>query len=1121
MEHHGFPSDETLAAYLDGRLDPATRNDVAAHLTTCDECYAIVEAAAERNLLPPKRGRRPLRRLYLIAAITILAVAAVLTVVATRIQRHDPLAELAAHVEHRHIEGRISGFPYLRYEPPLRDATSNDVAGNSDNWDLFDYASPIGKLAKRDPTPQNLRALAVSHLVIGNYGPAVAAIELALTTETHEPEAAKALAKSKDAVLLSDAAAAYLARAKALRAPADSQRAVEAAQAAWKLAQTPEIAWNRALAIESQYVREDAVAAWNDYLRLDSKSPWAAEARGRLAKLKTPTDAQRWQQLEPRLGALAEDARVLDETVSRYAQQARLAVEESLLPAWGNAALAGNASVADEQLATARAVAASLQRVAGSTLDADAIRAIDSADAETRTKLAKGHASYGAARKFYDGHAFEPAAKNFRAAVSELAESPFAMAARLEEIACTLIHNDLAGAARAVAELETQAVSADRPLRGKMYWLHALAELELGHPDIAIELYRAAEAQFVGAHEDENAATAQILVADALESVGESDVALTTRMRALETISRTGATARRNATMGEAAYAAMSAGRNATAHVFLSPLINHRIASGGSMWRCTALLWSSSLRSADGDRDAALSEMQRARAACGAISDRLVRRRILANMTLVDTAAPSEHGETIRWVDEALGFFRETQNRLCIADLLDRRGRAHASAGDPRKAEADFREAIAVIESARDDIDDVEQRDAFIASAGRVFADLVDVLLGEQRYIEAFEIIERSRSGDVAHSHHGTRKPRPHSDWLRAQLAPDTVIVEYAMRNDSLFAWLVTRDSISVVRTNVGRAALARRVERAVQSRATADLEQLHALLVEPWAKNVAAGSTIIFVPDPVIERVPFSALLNRRSGRYLAEDYAAGVAPSALSFVASATVYRERSGDRALLVADPALDPAQYATLPPLDGARNEVSSVAKFYRAPQVLTGDAATKEAFLEQVSNASIVHFAGHALTNDAAPRYSALLLATASGGDGRLYVGDLTAETLAHVRIAVLSACSTARGSRERGGTVTLARGFLAAGVPSVVGTLWPVADDVAEAFSRTFHQSMQQGHMPAAALRDAQSAMLHSSREHLREPSAWGAFRLLGAATTLKEEQKCRHCVSSLQVSAR
>src|SRR5205085_7535271 len=141
---------------------------------------------------------------------------------------------------------------------------------------------------------------------------------------------------------------------------------------------------------------------------------------------------------------------------------------------------------------------------------------------DARLALARGHSSYGAARKLYDGHAFERAEEGFRAALSAMDGTPFATAPRVYGIAGMLMNEDFSGTAAAAAALQTREKHAGHPLLGQMCWLQALAELELGRPDEAIAHYRAEAEDFAAAHEGGNAATIQSLIADALESVGDS-----------------------------------------------------------------------------------------------------------------------------------------------------------------------------------------------------------------------------------------------------------------------------------------------------------------------------------------------------------------------------------------------------------------------------------------------------------------------------------------------------------------------------------------------------------------------------------------------------------------------
>jgi predicted TPR repeat methyltransferase len=79
--------------------------------------------------------------------------------------------------------------------------------------------------------------------------------------------------------VLNDRAAAYAARGSFNR-PADVEKAIELAERAWKLKRTPETAWNRAIALALRPKgAAAAIAAWDDYLKLDSSSGWATKAK--------------------------------------------------------------------------------------------------------------------------------------------------------------------------------------------------------------------------------------------------------------------------------------------------------------------------------------------------------------------------------------------------------------------------------------------------------------------------------------------------------------------------------------------------------------------------------------------------------------------------------------------------------------------------------------------------------------------------------------------------------------------------------------------------------------------------------------------------------------------------
>ncbi|PYU88813.1 MAG: hypothetical protein DMG08_23885, partial [Acidobacteria bacterium] len=112
-------------------------------------------------------------------------------------------------------------------------------------------------------------------------------------------------------------------------------------------------------------------------------------------------------------------------------------------------------------------------------------------------------------------------------------------------------------------------------------------------------------------------------------------------------------------------------------------------------------------------------------------------------------------------------------------------------------------------------------------------------------------------------------------------------------------------------------------------------------------------------------------------------------------------------------------------------------------------------------------------------------------------DGFLRLRDIYNLKLS-AELVVLSACDTALGKDVKGeGLVGIVRGFMYAGAPRVVASLWKVDDDATAELMKQFYQRIFQGGLaPAAALREAQIAMWQ--QKQWRSPYYWAAFVLQG-----------------------
>jgi CHAT domain-containing protein len=75
----------------------------------------------------------------------------------------------------------------------------------------------------------------------------------------------------------------------------------------------------------------------------------------------------------------------------------------------------------------------------------------------------------------------------------------------------------------------------------------------------------------------------------------------------------------------------------------------------------------------------------------------------------------------------------------------------------------------------------------------------------------------------------------------------------------------------------------------------------------------------------------------------------------------------------------------------------------------------------------------------------------------------------------------------------------LAQAFLAAGVPTVIASLWDVDDDSTSELMREFHHQYRVKHQNySESLRQAQCSMIHSADPRRRHPYYWATFLLAG-----------------------
>ncbi|MFY9607813.1 MAG: CHAT domain-containing protein [Blastocatellia bacterium] len=389
---------------------------------------------------------------------------------------------------------------------------------------------------------------------------------------------------------------------------------------------------------------------------------------------------------------------------------------------------------------------------------------------------------------------------------------------------------------------------------------------------------------------------------------------------------------------------------------------------------------------------------------------------------------------------------------------------------------------------------------------------------------------------------------------VQSALPDDLTLLAYSVTSQRTYLFLVTRNGITVRESTATTEILDRLVPDYVSDlRQMAPIEEvnekaraLYDYLIKPVEKEIAGNTRICIVPDEALHFLPFAALLDRE-GKYLVESHGLVYAPSAsvlIRCIKESQTHSAGEVEKILAVGNPQFN-SEGSRLPSLPDAEIESMESARLY-APSmvVLRGPQATEPTVRAAMRDCDVAHFAVHCLVEEESPDLAALVLANAnpnksflrarsesaeaagsqtmSGGsagtrraalakafpqepvndpnDGLLFLKELYGLRLPRTKLVVLSACQSGLGQYHRGeGIVSLVRPFLAAGVPTIVASLWSIDSKATTHLMIDFHRQRKLGRMQAGdALRLAQIQMARSGP--YQHPFHWAPFIVIGSA---------------------
>jgi CHAT domain-containing protein/Flp pilus assembly protein TadD len=280
---------------------------------------------------------------------------------------------------------------------------------------------------------------------------------------------------------------------------------------------------------------------------------------------------------------------------------------------------------------------------------------------------------------------------------------------------------------------------------------------------------------------------------------------------------------------------------------------------------------------------------------------------------------------------------------------------------------------------------------------------------------------------------------------------------------------------------------------------------ELFKMLMPPavWKELREKTDRVYLVPHGPLYRLPFESL-ETGDGAWLEKGPAIAYGPSGSVLLWMQRRRDEQRGAKRPLGAVAVGDPAFADGIEALPGTRREAEAIGKTVAEAKLLLGEDATERAVFELAPRSRLLHFATHQFTDETfGGSFSRLALAPGVGGpddDGFLELHEVFGrwrDRLAGCELVVLSACQTRLGPTRRDEAPhAMPLGFLYAGAPAVIASLWPVDDaSTAELFAEFYRRlEKTKGKGKLKAFTEARRAL----REKHPAPYHWAGFVYLG-----------------------
>jgi len=325
---------------------------------------------------------------------------------------------------------------------------------------------------------------------------------------------------------------------------------------------------------------------------------------------------------------------------------------------------------------------------------------------------------------------------------------------------------------------------------------------------------------------------------------------------------------------------------------------------------------------------------------------------------------------------------------------------------------------------------------------------------------------------------------------LQRSLDPSELVIVYVQSDSTLHRLLVSSDDFKVISKPMNKSMFNNLSNELINSIVchNTDTEfyahEIRKELFDDLNGELEKYDKLIFVPDGILNKLPFKFILKEKSSK----DFIISRQLSVNHFLNLRSSKKNQAKKDAGIIAG--IDEKKFPFLRELICVDKEINALKSLFEAKNK-TSTTISKSKNFEW--DFDLIHIITHSDADTSNFYKNIIFLDDVELNNADIENLDIPA------KLVTISSCSSGVGEYVEGeGSISLARAFFQAGTSAAVVSLWPVDDCTTAEFMTLFYKHLLEGERADEALANAQKDFLYTMHPKLEHPFYWTSFVLIG-----------------------